>query len=87
MPGGLFCRAELLAEGGQHEKALAAFQQAVKSDAASARRTILWGWNRRPAECRTSAKASFSRALELQPNMLQATAALAALNAKGGQSG
>jgi tetratricopeptide (TPR) repeat protein len=75
----------LLAEG-KYEAAEAAFQRAVKMDPQSAPGYYLLGTAQKLLSLPESAKSSFAHALQLSPRMVQAQAALASLEIRGGHN-
>jgi tetratricopeptide (TPR) repeat protein len=83
-PRGLESEGRILLSQGQYEKAKTALEGSVKADPNSAKSHYFLGLAQRLAGLPDLAKASFSRALELQPKLAQASAALASLTLKSG---
>jgi tetratricopeptide (TPR) repeat protein len=83
-PGGLESQGRILLSEGQYENARTALEAAVKAEPNSAGPHYFLGLAQRGAGLPDLAKVSFSRALELQPQMAQASAALASLIVKSG---
>jgi tetratricopeptide (TPR) repeat protein len=82
--GGLLAQGRILFSEGQYESAKTALEGAVKADPKSATAHYFLGLSQQSARLPDLAKASFSRALELQPQMALASAALANLIVKDG---
>jgi tetratricopeptide (TPR) repeat protein len=83
-PKSLKSQGRILLSEGQFEKAKTALEGAVKADPDSAASYYFLGLAQRGAGLPDLAKVSFSRALELQPKLAQASAALASLTLKNG---
>jgi tetratricopeptide (TPR) repeat protein len=83
-PRGLESQGRILLSQGQYVKARSALEGAVKAEPNSAPPYFFLGLAERGAGLPDLAKISFSRALELQPQMAQASAALASLTVKSG---
>ena len=80
----LLSQARILISHGQNRDAVAVLEKATNADPKSAPAVYYLGVAQRSLGLADSAKASFSRALELRPQMLEASAALAALEARTG---
>jgi tetratricopeptide (TPR) repeat protein len=83
-PRGLLLEGRILLAQGSHESAVETLQKAVKAAAGSANAYYFLGLAQQSAGLRDAAKASFTRALELQPQMALAAGALANLAARSG---
>jgi tetratricopeptide (TPR) repeat protein len=82
--GGLLAQGRVQLAQAQYDQALATFQKAIKSAPDSAFNHYFLGVAQQSAGFPDLAKASFTRALELQPQMAVAAAALANLAARNG---
>jgi tetratricopeptide (TPR) repeat protein len=78
-PPALVASARILLNDRQYDKAVAALQKAVKSDPNLARGYYFLGLAQQALGLTDMAKGAFSRALELEPQMALASAALAGL--------
>ena len=83
-PQGLLTQGRILLANGAYEKAVETLQKAVKAGPTSANAYYLLGIAQQSARFPDLAKASFNRALELQPRMASAAGALANLDATTG---
>ena len=80
-PQGLLTQGRIFLATGAYEKAIETLQKAVKAAPESANAYYLLGIAQQSARFPDVAKASFNRALELQPRMASAAGALANLDA------
>jgi len=83
-PRGLLSQGRILLSQGQYENAKAALEGAVKAEPNSATVHYFLGVAQQSNGLPDLAEASFARALALQPQMAQASAALANLTARNG---
>lgn len=80
----LLANGRILIAEGKYQEAAAELEKATKSDSKSAGNYYFLGLAQRSLGLADSAKASFSRALELNPRMTEAAAALSDIQAKRG---
>ena len=85
-PRGLLSQGRILLSQRQYDKAKAALEGAVKSEPNSAASRYFLGLAQQAVGLPDMARVSFSKALELQPQMAQASAALASLTVKSGNN-